>query len=238
MTKEWLDSYWEMNKELDRVDSEEEFEDYEYLRNFHRHGRIMYDITSRPIFIPSSYIRNTESTIRFHKFKLLDEVFNEFIDTNYHKKKHFEFNDILKYDQKTINPRFTHANIEYVATLFVHDDADKDWLNIKLVNDGFQYILKKGIAVPKRHNNTAGWVLLNDKDWKDMDGMMTKFQSVLDIDEQVFQKATVFYNFDLERLDFKFFSSSDNYNNVIVTFEPGTPHYERFIEPQPYNVKK
>jgi hypothetical protein len=119
-----------------------------------------------------------------------------------------------------------------LATVFVYDDPDKDWLNIKLINKGFHYIPKRGVAVPLSHN-VGGWVKLSGKDWQDLKNMITEFQKIRDLkNDRVFTQANVFYNYN--RMDLKFYSNSDDYNHVIVTFERGTPNYERSIDPTPF----
>jgi hypothetical protein len=67
------------------------------FEDFRRFGRIYYDISSIPTFIPSKETL-TESSVCFNQFSLLDEVFTGFIETNYYKQEHYTFDNLLKYN--------------------------------------------------------------------------------------------------------------------------------------------
>lgn len=154
------------------------------------------------------------------QFELLDSVFSEFSATNQYRNKHYSFADML--GMKTRHPRylkFMHSSVPYLATVFLVDDTDCDWLNIKLCNNGFVYSMKQGLEL-HRHK-CDGWIALaKHKYHAYLPHIMSAF-------EPLYQDNQAFYNYKHQRFDLKFFprdSAPPGTPHVILTFEPGYPH--------------
>jgi hypothetical protein len=91
---------------------------------------------------PTKYSATDAARIaRFHRFELLDSVFEQFLATNKHRGHHYSLNELLQWTDRLKTPfQYTYDDIPYLATVFLHRGAERDWLNIKLNNDRFKYI--------------------------------------------------------------------------------------------------
>ncbi|KNC98890.1 uncharacterized protein SPPG_05857 [Spizellomyces punctatus DAOM BR117] len=193
-------------------------------------GRILYGAGDNDdIHVPfaGSYV----DELRHHQFALLDSVFTSFLDTNRHRGVNYSLERLFTMDNRHNKYfRFMQYDIPYLATVCVYDDYDGDRLNIKLHNDGFTYVPKRGRIVPPRHQ-CDGWVLLESQGWKDLKGLINAFKSLSD--GTAFKTCRVFYNHTERRLDIKMNSEVDGYKNVIITFEDGYPYFDDDVESTP-----
>ena len=150
---------------------------------------------------------------KFHKFELLDSVFTEFLTTNQWRGQHLKLEELGASSSKRFL-RYTHYSIPYLATVFTHQGAGEDWLNIKLCNDGFQYTAKEGVEF-HRHGNIPGWVALPEHKFLPyLAGLQTAVKPMY---------ATIqgFYNFSAQRMDLKLYPRGSTTPHLLVTFEPG-----------------
>ncbi|KAI9094960.1 hypothetical protein DFS34DRAFT_627914 [Phlyctochytrium arcticum] len=97
----------------------------------------------------------------------------------------------------------------------MYEGPDRDCLNIKLCNDGFEYIQKSGGYVFPRHNSDD-WVSLEERRCWDH---MAYMKSILC---GRYPKGSAFYSM-AERLDLEFFSKDSTTPDLMVTFENGYP---------------
>ena len=161
---------------------------------------------------------------RLHHFEILDSVFKEFVETNTCGEKHYTLKQLV--DREFFNSRshkyyfsFQHLSIPYLATLFQVDSRYGQWLNIKLINNGFFYRVKDGECV-ERHNSET---------WIESEEAWEAFTSIQDqLGPLGYDKSDVklWYNFEEERVDIKIYSTSSNLPNILITFEPGIPDME------------
>jgi hypothetical protein len=152
---------------------------------------------------------------RFHRFELLDAVFQQFLETNIRRGRHYSLDDLLTVGSQKTHFSYTHDGIPYKATVFMYEGPDRDCLNIKLNNDGFEYIQKSGGYVFPRHNSDD-WVWLEKgRCWDHM----TYMKSIL---RERYPKGSAFYSM-AERLDLEFFSKDSTSPDLMVTFENGYP---------------
>ena len=150
---------------------------------------------------------------KFHKFELLDSVFTEFLTTNQWRGQHLKLEELGASNSKRFL-RYTHYSIPYLATVFTHQGAGEDWLNIKLCNDGFRYTAKEGVEF-HRHGSIPGWVFLPEhKFLPDLAGL----QAVV---KPLYASIQGFYNFSAQRMDLKLFPRESTTPHLLVTFEPG-----------------
>jgi hypothetical protein len=152
------------------------------------------------------HVNPTEAATH-HRFKLIDSVFSSFIETN------------------------DHCSITYLATLFLKDGHNGNWLSIKLNNDEF-YIPKRGQMLSTR-NNTDNWILLENTDWADLKQLRTLFRSVDTADSvPIYSSARFFWREG--RMDLEIYSNDlATYPHVLVTFERGSPYFDEDVESSP-----
>jgi hypothetical protein len=170
------------------------------------------------------------------RFDLLDSVFTAFAQTNVSRGRHYSFEEILNIKKETPTGfRFIYHDIPYHADVFLYDNWDVDWINIKLVNDGFTYVPKRGHCVPPRPpidgKLSDGWIALKSG----VDGVRLPgiYGSFKDINGGAYTGSRLFYNFKHRRLDFKIVSSKTKHPHVLITFEDGTPDFDEEVESCP-----
>lgn len=118
---------------------------------------------------------------------------------------------------------FDHLSIPYLATVFTVEGSDTDWLNIKLCNDGFEYLAKPGKPI-SRHRSDK-WVSLPP------DNVAPYFPCIEAAAKPYFSSARTFYNIHECRLDMKFFPKDTSKTpSMIVTYEPGYPFMDNEAE--------
>jgi hypothetical protein len=166
---------------------------------------------------------------KHHKFKLLNEVFQSFLETNNHRGNHYTLEELLKTKfSENLYLRYEQHGIPYLGTVYDFKYPKKDLLNIKLNNDGFSYLPKHGVKIPYRHH-CDGWVALQKKDYEDLANIVNAFQE-LSTDCGVFERSKLFYNFTEKRLDLKILSKDLKHKDVMITFERGAPWVEDEID--------
>ncbi len=160
------------------------------------------------------------------EFEILDEVFNCFIATNERKGKHWSWDDIITIE--TEHPRyftFKHDEIKYLATVVrVDSPSNGEWLNIKLVNNGFVYIQRSGRGVFRGQLNDD-WIVLDQS---------TGYRYFQHLRAQTpdYGQVKVYYSAD-HRLDIKLYTNNPNRPNLQITFEDGYPYEEGDEVPEP-----
>ena len=152
---------------------------------------------------------------RFHRFELLDAVFQQFLETNNRRGRHYSLDDLFTVGSQKTHFSYTHDRIPYKATVFMYEGPDRDCLNIKLSNDGFEYIQKSGGYVFPRHNSDDWVSLEKHRCWDHM----TYVKSILC---ERYPKGSAFYSM-AERLDLEFYSKDSTTPDLMVTFENGYP---------------
>ncbi|KAL0490889.1 hypothetical protein AKO1_009819 [Acrasis kona] len=156
------------------------------------------------------------------KLSLLAEVFQHFANTNESNMKKCTIKEILAYkDGAPQYHRYYHHNIPYLATVFLFRSF-RHAVNIKLNNNGFQYVPMNREKMPPRHD-CDGWILLEEDDKKDLLPILTILNTA---SSGAYRFGSCFYNYDESRLDVKFVSTKSEYKNVVVTFENGYPWYD------------
>lgn len=167
---------------------------------------------------------------RFFKFELLDEVFSEFLSSN---RRNVTLQHILTfpkgaYPGDRMYTTFFHAEIPYMATVFLYDKNGQEWVNVKLNNDGFWYGHILGSYV-SRHNHTK-WIRLDQKYHRYFETVIRAFQET--------HKVVIYYNQHLKRVDVKLFAIEPAvHKHVVLTFEPGYPDYEHEEEKYAESLK-
>lgn len=157
---------------------------------------------------------------RFHRFEILDEVFKDFLETNSRSgrrgQEHLTLGNLLHINHT--NPRYfryEHAGIPYLATVFLHEDTNGDWVNVKLCNNGFFYVTKR-VNCPISRHNEKDWILLNSA--------FDYFTSTKAFLKDHYSSYRCFYH-NKHRFDMKFFNPKNGLDrNLIVTYEDGTPY--------------
>lgn len=152
---------------------------------------------------------------KFHQFELLDSVFTQFLETNTYRGAHYSLTKLLDVKFPRVF-QFRHLSFPYVSTVFTVDGYDTDWVNIKLCNDGFVYIEKKGVRV-QRHMS---------KDWVALPEDMQYMQYIPGLCAAVkplYSSMRAFYNYGQKRFDIKLYPQDAHTPHLIVTFEPGYP---------------
>ncbi|KAL6055316.1 hypothetical protein QOT17_016859 [Balamuthia mandrillaris] len=154
---------------------------------------------------------------RHHKFEILDNVFQEFLNTNVRQGKTWTLDEMLcDVREKNFYFHYEHDSIPYFATVFLYEAPDANWLNIKLVNNGFVYQPRLGEPI-SRH----------------------ELQGLLDGKvEYAGGRRVVFYNHQHNRLDIKIWKRTDDPSDastststtslphLMITYEPGYPDEE------------
>ncbi|KAJ3326869.1 hypothetical protein HDU76_012559 [Blyttiomyces sp. JEL0837] len=194
-------------------------------------GRVRANYPNQYLYTPHDVETRAVDCIRHHRFSLLDDVFDCFIRTNAHRGANWSLQDMLtrsSYDRRGF--RFVHLDTLYRAEVFLYRGEDADWVNIKLVNNGFSYIPKAGRLVPPRHN-ADGWVLValgTD------DVVLDRFcQHINAVPNSPFTSTRIFYNNKHHRLDIKVYSQVADVPHVLVTFEDGYPYYDESVPSTP-----
>lgn len=70
------------------------------------------------------------------RLPLLDEVFKGFIETNVYKGRHYKLGELLSINRKQ-HFCFEHLSIPYLATVYLCEGPDINWITIKLCNRSF-----------------------------------------------------------------------------------------------------
>lgn len=166
--------------------------------------------------------------VQRHRFQLLYSVLQSFISTNTYRGRTFTFDQILRINSK-IFFRFEHHDLPYIATVSSINGYDSDWINIKLNNNGFTYIPRKGQLVPRRQNSD-GWILMEA--WTQELPMLVS--QLAGVANGAFSSARAFYNWKHNRPDIKFYGKPDSgVPNVLITFEDGDPYYDEDVPATP-----
>jgi len=159
---------------------------------------------------------------KHHNLNLLDTVFKAFLMTNVFRGQNYQLRDLFLVKSRRYF-KFEHMSIPYLATVFTVEGHDADWLNIKLCNDGFEYLAKPGKPI-SRHCSDK-WVSLPPGN------VLPYFTSTVAAAKPYFSSARVFYNVHECRLDMKFFPKDTNTTPaMIVTYEPGYPYMDEEAE--------
>lgn len=157
-----------------------------------------------------------EELNKYANIKLLDTVFAAFFDTNIYRGQRHTFDQILGIGSKRYF-RFEHLSIPYLATTFTVDSFDRTWVNLKLVNDGFQYTPRSGRFVSPHKSDT--WIELPPMEALQM------FPSIIRAAKPLFKSACIYYNYAEQRVDIKLFPKEGGRTDraMLITFEPGFP---------------
>lgn len=155
------------------------------------------------------------------------QVFDEFIKTNKHQRRHYKFEEILDIREKTYFT-FTHAEIPYLATVDFERGPRADWVIIRLVNDGFLYVAKRGQQRIKRHNRDD-WVELSPEEGLDY------CKAITSLTASRFPTARTLYTVLGQRTDFQFFPPDEKNVHLQIDFEPGYPFTEDTVPPRSYS---
>lgn len=182
----------------------------------------LFELEAGEVDASAEYMRfQTEKLLRkFFRFELLDEVFGKFLETNLNK---WSLEQILTfragvYPGDRTYSTFFHAEIPYMATVFLFSKNGEEWVNVKLNNDGFWYDRIHGEQFISRHNHDK-WIRLGIKYHKYFTVLRDAFRET--------HKILIYYNAHLKRVDVKLFSLDTTlHKNVVVTFEPGYPDFE------------
>ena len=154
---------------------------------------------------------------RVDRMQLLDEIFKAFSQTNIHQGTHFSFAQILSSSSKRYF-RFEHCSIPYLATVNLYAGDDRDWVVLKLCNNGFEYVAKEGLQL-SRHNSSS-WTALTPED------TLLQFPFLSATVKTLYDSARVYYNFPDNRLDIKFYPRDMTTPGLEVNYEPGYPHMD------------
>jgi len=159
--------------------------------------------------------------LKHHKFEILDDVLNNFFSTNNRtidgNKTRYNLKSILQMRVKT-KMAFHHDGDRWLATVFFREDEYGPSVHIKLPNDGFEYIHKKGRQISRQ--SSSGWIKLG---WDRMLKYMPKVKSLMQ-DETCWTQIGMFYEHEEERVDIKLLSNDVNKcPNLVITYESGLP---------------
>jgi len=172
---------------------------------------------------------------QLQRFEVLDSVFRDFLATNMNRKKRYSLKEIINWEFGANNRfggsvyenffSFEHLSIPYLATIVLFSDQHDTWINIKLINNGFIYRFKNGNFVT-RHPSKG----VISKDWIELESGWSGFVSVKKELQQLGYSeeddVTVWYNFELQRVDVKIIPKNESLPPLMITFEPGVPDME------------
>lgn len=164
-----------------------------------------------------------------HRFEILDDVFHAFLETNMRQGAHMTLEQILTttLTQGRRFLRYEHASIPYLATLYLYQGPDADWVCVKLCNNGFWYMKRPGETFARHHS--SGWISLPD--------CFSQFKHTKAALPASYSRLAVFYNFNVQRLDIKLYSDdTSKAPNLLITYEPGVPYDDDRIQPVPFRT--
>jgi hypothetical protein len=163
-----------------------------------------------------------------HNFKLLDEVFHQFLETNMYRGRHWDVLELLAYSALSKRFfKFEHLAIPYLATLVMRDGHDASWLNIKLCNDSFVYEEKRTQDKHYFWHESQGWQSLPKEQCLDHLSRLQAFATGR------YEKFVTHYNALECRLDIQLFPISGvaGVPHLLITFENGYPFHQPLPTP-------
>jgi len=164
-------------------------------------------------------------------FKIIGEIFNVWAAEEDAKQLSFDLQQL----PVTYSFPYIYDSLQYRSTVWLERSREvtkgKQFttIHIKLSNDGFLYTDSEELRLRrsniKRHKSKT-WCLLDDVLVVQWFGPMIKYAcdkiSPESSDDVVIQ---VFYNYEEERIDFKFYDNVQG-KAIVITLEPGYPENE------------
>lgn len=165
-----------------------------------------------------------------HRFEILDEVLNDFMNSN---ECRYTMPQMLALPENTIEYiKFFRRDIPYLATVSMYNIlgfASKRKLVIQLPSCDFLFKEREGTPVPRQKSPT----------WISMPEALDHFTGLLDITPD-HDKGMCFYNFAAQGVDVIMVSSHSSAPDVMVSYEPDYPYrdddistYDDVVRPLP-----
>ena len=149
---------------------------------------------------------------KLYRLDVLDSVLEAFMTSNVHQGRTFMLDDLLNLREKR-RFLFKHLEVQYQATVKLYRGFDRNWVDIKLPNNGFEYTKVPG---PKfYYHQRDGWMVLPAAE------VLATFPFISTAFASRFGEAKVYYNDTAERVDIRMRPRDDNDVGVCVTYEPG-----------------
>lgn len=146
---------------------------------------------------------------------LLDSVYKAFLDTNRNRKTLWTLERIFTL-QKSRGFWYEHLGIPYYADVLVKERADGCFVELKLVNDGYEYSVSNGDRVARYNSDT--WVQWRHSRWAELCPNLARIADN-------FHATQFYYNYEESRVDVIMYPHTVDDVGFTVTFEPGGPDY-------------
>jgi hypothetical protein len=159
-----------------------------------------------------------------HDAILLDSVFGAFAESNSFRGTHYELKDIVASTSGKRHFRFEHLSIPYLATIDIWQAPDREYIVIRLPNDGYSYARAAGQTF-YRHRCDG---------WSELDGTLAMefFPSLCQKALASFTRVVFYYNEQHNRVDIMLLPDGDG-AGLMVAFEPGYPYKDPVPVPLP-----
>ncbi|DBA85754.1 TPA: hypothetical protein ACH3X1_005315 [Trebouxia sp. C0004] len=165
-----------------------------------------------------------------HDFRLLDQVFIDFLSSNRHRRRNWTFEQLLSVKSPSPGKEFVYdsSGVPYRGAVWLYEGSDNDQVSLKLHNDGFAYTSKPGRRVTRHISNKGqqhGWVPMP---WGEIQPFIPE---ILACTKPLYSEVKVWYNSSLNKLDLEFIKPKDaSMPDLLLGFEPGRPAYDSQIK--------
>jgi hypothetical protein len=160
-------------------------------------------------------IDNIDCECQNKQFDLLMKVNEHFWKSNVAGFR--SINDIqIRQIQTTIHTTFFIEEIPYLATIFLEERNNFNWINIKLINSKFVYRKLEADFISRYEDDK--WIKINNKHFQNM---------IKQFDDEY--KCLIYYNYYIEKVHIKLSHkeyNSDTRKHIIISFESGFPDYD------------
>jgi hypothetical protein len=146
---------------------------------------------------------------------VLDSVYRAFLDTNKNRNQRWTLEDLFKLTRSR-GFHYEHLSIPYYAEVLVKERAEGCFIEVKLVNDGYQYSASNGEFITRHNSGT--WVQWRKPRWAEACPNLARVANH-------FEATRFFYNHQACRVDVIMYPHDADDMGFAVTFEPGRPDY-------------
>lgn len=152
----------------------------------------------------------------------LDNIFRCFVNTNIVRGTHLSMDQIIAETTavggRKLHFSYEHMNVKYMATTYVYTGPDADWIDIKLANNGYNYVNPvRGERIPAPRHNSDGWIVLPKFQQREFQVLTDCLQA---------DEIAIMYNSEQHRVDMIVFPSTPQGFHYMITFEDGTPYVD------------
>lgn len=155
---------------------------------------------------------------KLSRFQILDTIFADFLDTNSYLDSTQSLARIMQTVEKRY-PKYTHWNIDYLATTYTKFLHSGPQVSIKLNSNGFHYTLRQGIGEPVFRHNSDSFIPLQPET------NMQHFPRLLTATAPTHGGIKLWYDWPKKRTDIML-EGLDRNPDLCITFEEGSPYIE------------